>query len=120
MVQLETTNVYSIISHLKYERHRRSKYQDIDETELELCPGPGAGDHSARAHGAGGQHGPVEHGGELPEEVLHSPRHPGVQRSLSLQMSLQGIKLHQHIQLSVELVYIINLNALRRPVGEIY
>ena len=77
MVQLETTNVYSIISHLKYERHRRSKHQDIDETELELCPGPGAGDHSARAHGAGGQHGPVEQGEHLPHHAAAGDLHHG-------------------------------------------
>ena len=65
---------------------------------------PGAGDHCTRAHCAGCQHSPVEHGGELPEVVLHSPRHPGVKRSHSLQMSLQGIKLQQLI----ELVYYIN------------
>ena len=87
MVQLETTyKCITVFPHLKYERHRRSKYQDIDDTELELCPGPSAGDHSARAHGAGGQHGPVEQGEYLPHHAAAGDLHDGgghlVQRSL--------------------------------------
>ena len=61
--------VQSRLSHLKYERHGRGKHQDVDETELELCPGPGAGDHSAWANSAGRQHGPVEHRDHLLKEV---------------------------------------------------
>ena len=63
------------MSHLKYERHGRGKHQDVDETELELCPGPGAGDHSARAHSAGGQHGPVEQRQHLPHQAAAGDLH---------------------------------------------
>ena len=75
--------VQSRLSHLKYERHGRGKHKDVDETELELCPGPGAGDHGARAHSAGGQHGPVEQREHLPHHAAAGDLHHQLIRSLS-------------------------------------
>ena len=47
----------------------RGEDEHVDEAELKLRPGPGAGDHGARAHGAGRQHRPVQHRNDLLEEI---------------------------------------------------
>ena len=56
---------------LQGEGQQGGEYEDPDQVELELCPRPGAGDHSAGAHRAGSQHRPVEEREELRAEVAH-------------------------------------------------
>ena len=60
---------------LESEGQEGGEYEDPHQVELELCPGPGAGDHGARAHCAGSQHRPVEERQELRAQLLHPDQH---------------------------------------------